>query len=100
MNIDTVIDGQNAVLTPHGSIDSSTSDILDAEIAKADPQGDMELRFDFSDVDYISSKCLRILVAAYRRNTSRLISVSNANPTVAEIFSISGLADLFNVNKA
>lgn len=97
MTIDTKIENGRGTLVPHGSIDSTTADQLDAAASAMDLATLEGLEMDFADVDYISSKCLRILLSLSRRLQGKKLSIFNVNTTVAEIFRLSGLSKMFDI---
>lgn len=95
MKIDTRLEDRMCTIVPFGSIDSTTADQLDATVAKLNLDELDEISFDFENVDYISSKCLRILVSLLKRTPGKKISLSNLNATVSDIINLSGLTPLF-----
>ena len=97
MTIDSKIENGRGILIPHGSIDSTTADSLESAASVFDLEALDGLTFDFSDVDYISSKCLRVLVSLNRKLQGKPITILGANETVLDIFKLSGLSKLFNV---
>lgn len=97
MTIETRIENGVGTVIPVGSIDSTTADQLDEAVAGFDFENLEALFFDFSGVDYISSKCLRILVSIRKKMGSKTITISGCNTTVADIFRLSGLAPLFDL---
>lgn len=97
MTIDTQLVDGVATISPKGSVDSSTADELDAAINQFDMNELSQITFNFSDVDYISSKGLRILIATYRKMQHKPVIVQNANEAVFDIFKISGLVDVFGL---
>ena len=57
-----------------------------------------QLVLDFSQVDYISSAGLRILLRLHKRMVERQgMRIVNANETVREVFSITGFVELFTI---
>lgn len=95
MDIEKLIENGQGILIPHGSIDSTTADQLDAAASEFDFEAIGGLTLDFADVDYISSKCLRILISLSKKLSGKQITILNVNATVAEIFRLSGLSKLF-----
>jgi anti-anti-sigma factor len=87
------------LLTPKGSIDVATSPALDKHLKDLIAAGDLRLVIDLSQVEYISSAGLRILLAAFkllRKNNGdmRLIGVVRS---VLNIFQIAGLDTAFPI---
>jgi len=82
------------VLTPVGRIDNSTTDALRNDLnthIAACRQGGDRLVLDFTEVDYISSVGLRVLMLAAKkaREQDGTIVVAALQPVVREIFEIS-----------
>ena len=79
-------------LAPIGRVDTITSPELEAAIVL---DGVEELVFDLSQVDYISSAGLRVLLSAQKKMASRSMKIANAKPAVKEVFDITGFSDIF-----
>ena len=74
-----------------GRLDTVTSEELKAKLEEADITGcDVEL--DFTNVEYISSAGLRLLVATQKKAaaTSHTMVVKNINRVVKEVFRVAG----------
>ena len=80
-----------------GKIDTVTAPALDRELQE-DCGAAQALVLDFSQVDYISSAGLRILLRLHKRMVERQgMRIIHANETVREVFSITGFVDLFTI---
>ena len=80
-----------------GKIDTVTAPALDRELLE-DCGAAQQLVLDFSQVDYISSAGLRILLRLHKRMVERQgMRIVNANETVREVFSITGFVELFTI---
>lgn len=80
-----------------GRLDTTTSPDLEQEL-NASLDGIGELNFDFSELEYISSAGLRVLLAAQKRmNTQGAMSISGVNDTIADIFEITGFSDILTI---
>lgn len=90
---------ENGILTitPIGRVDSATSDGLSAFMEQYFTPDIQKIIFDFSGVDFISSKGLRIIVTVYKSLNGREMEIVNANASVKEIFRISGFSKFINV---
>lgn len=97
MEIIKTQDNQKLTLALRGRLDTNTSPKLEAEL-KRSLSGITELEFDFSEVEYISSAGLRVLLAAQkvmkRQGTMVLRGVSDA---VMEVFEITGFVDILTI---
>ena len=87
-----------AVIAPQGRLDTVTSAELKERIAEYDFRG-RDVEFDFSNVDYISSAGLRLLVALQKQAKvdGHSMTVKNINAVVREVFRISGFDKAFTV---
>ena len=97
MNIEHKLDGKTLTVTPLGRLDSISSGDF-SDFLKEHFTDDMEaLVIDFSHVDFISSKGLRVIIAQYKELNGRTMSCTGANTAVKDVFRISGLAKTFGV---
>ena len=97
MTINKKSEGEMLTIKLSGRLDTNSSPALEAELKKS-VNGVKELIFDFSEVEYISSAGLRILLAAQkvmnRQGSMKLIGV---NADVMEVFEITGFSDILTI---
>ena len=98
MNIAKKVDGNALTLCLEGRLDTTTSPQLDEEIETA-LDGIRDLTMDFSELSYISSAGLRVLLRAQRKMNAcegkmRLIGVSD---TIMEIFEVTGFSEILTI---
>lgn len=97
MTINKISEGEKLTLVISGRLDTNSSPRLEAELRQS-VGGVTELVFDFSEVEYISSAGLRVLLAAQkvmnRQGSMKLIGVSDE---VMEVFEITGFADILTI---
>ncbi len=80
-----------------GRLDTTTAPQLEAELKTA-LDGVKELVFDISDLAYISSAGLRVLLTAQKAmNKQGKMVVSGANEAVMEIFEVTGFVDILTI---
>ena len=97
---DTVFEKQGNTLTvrPKGRLDTVSSPVLDREVQPyvADVQ---EIIFDFTDVDYISSGGLRVLLGLEQNLEQRggEVRVIHANSSVLKILDLVGFSEVVTV---
>ena len=61
-------------------------------------EGVEELVFDFSDLEYISSAGLRVLLTSYKKMAEQgTMKITNINDVIREIFEVTGFADIFTI---
>lgn len=97
MNVVKKLDGDKFELKVEGRLDTTTAPELDEEI-KVAIDDVKELVFDFSDLDYISSAGLRVLLSAQKiMNKQGEMKVTNVNETIMEIFEVTGFSDILTI---
>ena len=80
-----------------GRLDTITSNQLEAELKKVDKSVDL-LIFDFSELEYLTSVGIRIIVSAHKMmmRQGKLV-VRNLNEEVSEVLEVTGILDLLHV---
>ena len=97
LNIDKIIEDGKAVFVLGGRLDTTTAPVLDAAL-KESLAGVSELTLDFSEVGYISSAGLRVLLTAQKlMNTQGRMKITHVNEIVKEIFDISGFSRILTI---
>ena len=97
MTINKKSEGEKLTLTLSGRLDTNASPALEAEL-KHSVDGVKELIFDFSDVEYISSAGLRILLAAQKvMNRQGSMKLTGVSADVMEVFEITGFSDILTI---
>lgn len=82
----------------NGKLDTATSSEFGDTLEKImSSEKISEIRFDFSDLDYIASSGLRVLLAALKKVSSfgGAVHILNANDSVRNVFSITGFDTIF-----
>ena len=94
MEIKSVKEDAKLTLAPLGRVDTITAPELEAAVQL---DGVEELVFDLSEVDYISSAGLRVLLSSQKRMAGKSMLITGACPAVKEVFDITGFSDIFNI---
>lgn len=82
-----------------GRLDTTTAPQLEAEI-KDSINGITDLDVDFSDLSYISSAGLRVLLSAQKiMNKQGKMTIYNANADIMDVFEVTGFIDILNVEE-
>lgn len=90
-------DGSAMTIVLSGRLDTTTSPELEATI-KSDISQVTELFFDFTELEYISSAGLRVLLAAQKiMNKQGRMVIRHVNETVMEVFDITGFCDILTI---
>lgn len=98
MDITKNFNEKELTLSVKGRIDTITSKDLDKEIN--DEIGNFEsLILDFTDLEYISSSGLRVLIATQKKLKSENIPfvIKNVDDSVKEIFRMSGFDKILKI---
>lgn len=98
MNITKNYNEKELILSVEGRIDTITSADLDKEIN--DEMGNFNsLIMDFTNLEYISSAGLRVLIATQKKLKADNIPfvIKNVNDTVGEIFRMSGFNKILKI---
>lgn len=90
------------VVTPIGRLDSTTSPTLDERLAAIVAGGARRLVIDFSQVDYISSAGLRVMLVLAKKlkDGHGALALCGMPDPVREVFSLAGFLRLFAVETA
>ena len=80
-----------------GRLDTTTAPQLEGEL-RAAVKGIEELAFDLSQLDYISSAGLRVLLSAQKvMNRQGKMVIRNTKPEIMEVFDVTGFTDILNI---
>ena len=80
-----------------GRLDTSTAPQLEAEL-KASLDGVTKLDFDMTNLAYVSSAGLRVLLAAQKiMNRQGSMVIHNANEEIMEVFEVTGFNDILTI---
>ncbi len=94
MTIKQEKDGGKLTVALEGRLDTTTAPQLEAALRTA-VNDVTELSFDFSELEYISSAGLRVLLAAQKvMNKQGTMIIHNANSDLMDIFEVTGFVDV------
>lgn len=97
MTINKTQNGSELKLDLTGRLDTTTAPQLEAELKKS-IGGVENLILDFAELDYISSAGLRVLLSAQKvMNKQGKMVIRHVNETIAEVFEVTGFADILTV---
>lgn len=97
MTIEKMINGTELNIRLAGRMDTTTAPKLEAELKKS-ISGVELLILDFTDLEYLSSAGLRVLLSAQKvMNKQGQMIVRNVNETISEIFEVTGFADVLSI---
>lgn len=98
MEITKNYNGNELTLAIKGNVDTITSQELDEEIQEEIGKFD-SLTLDFTDLEYISSGGLRVLIATQKKLKPDNIPfvITNVNDNVSDIFRMSGFDKILKI---
>ncbi len=97
MTINVNKNGQKMTVAVVGRLDTTTAPQLESSL-KENLGDTTSLILDFAELEYISSAGLRVLLGAQKvMNKQGNMVVRNVTETVAEVFEITGFADILTV---
>jgi anti-anti-sigma factor len=87
------------IVRPQGRLDSTSSPAFDQEVAALLAAGERRLVVDFSDVEYISSAGLRVLLllAKQMRADKGSLALCGMGERVGQVFELAGFLPLFRI---
>jgi anti-sigma B factor antagonist len=92
-------DGRLVIVNPHQNLDTGTATETEQALLALVDQGSRRIVIDFTDVPYVSSAGLRVLLATAKllRTKGGELRVCALNAGVQEVFEISGFNTLLPV---
>ncbi|MBO4395760.1 MAG: STAS domain-containing protein [Eubacterium sp.] len=97
MTINKNKNGDELVYSLEGTLDTTTAPDLQKDLDES--MGDVRsIVFDFTDITYISSAGLRVLLHAHKfMNNKGGVKIININDIVQEVFEVTGFIDILNI---
>ncbi|MEG0329072.1 MAG: STAS domain-containing protein [Longicatena sp.] len=97
MEINKTLNKTELVITVSGRLDTTTAPDLEVELKSSLDNID-SLIMDFTDLDYISSAGLRVLLFAQKTmNKQGKMVIRHVNDTILEVLQITGFIDILTV---
>ena len=97
MTIEKKINGTEATLIVSGRIDTQTAPEVESELDAVLP-GIKELTFDMTNLEYVSSAGLRVILKAQKAmNTQGSMKLTGVNDNIMEVFDITGFLDILTI---
>lgn len=99
MNITKTVNENTVTLALSGRLDTVTQAELASELDQVLAPGKVNLVFDFSALDYISSAGLRVMLTAQKRVNAlgATLKIVGAKTEVKEIFEITGFNGIMTI---
>ena len=97
MTIEKKINNESAILIVSGRLDTQTAPELENELDSV-LAGLKELTFDFSNLEYVSSAGLRVILKAQKAmNAQGSMKLTGVNDSIMEVFDITGFLDILTI---
>jgi len=97
MTIQKTQNGKELTVAIEGRLDTTTAPELEAELLKSMPDAET-LTLDLTDLQYISSAGLRVLLSAHKAmNNKGGMKITHVNEIVREVFDVTGFTDILNI---
>jgi len=96
MNVTKTRNGDELIVKVDGRLDTMTSPDLEKELA---PETAATLILDFSDLEYISSAGLRVLLSSQKRMNAAggEMIVRGCGDAILDVFEVTGFADFLTI---
>ena len=88
------------ILSPTGRLDSHTAPGFEQEVLAAVAGGATRMLIDFSNVQYISSAGLRIVLIAAKKmkGAGGKLALCGLSDSIADVFKISGFSSILDIH--
>ena len=97
MTIEKKINGEEVTLIVSGRLDTQTAPELETEL-DAVLSGLKELTFDMTNLEYVSSAGLRVILKAQKAmNAQGSMKLIGVNDSIMEVFDITGFLDILTI---
>ena len=97
MTIEKKINNESAILIVSGRLDTQTAPELESEL-DAVLFGVKELTFDMTNLEYVSSAGLRVILKAQKAmNMQGSMKLTGVNDSIMEVFDITGFLDILTI---
>ena len=97
MTIEKKINSEAATLVVSGRLDTQTAPELEKELDST-LYGLKELVFDFTNLEYVSSAGLRVILKAQKAmNAQGSMKLTGVNESIMEVFEITGFLDILTI---
>ena len=97
MTVEKKINGAEVTLIVEGRVDTQTAPELELVLDEVLP-GIKELTFDMSNLDYVSSAGLRVILKAQKAMSAQgSMRLTNVNDNIMEVFDITGFIDILTI---
>lgn len=91
--------GNRVILRLEGRLDTSTSSILEKELSTTFDSSEANIAMDLTDLVYISSQGLRVLLSAHKKCVAKggELVLYNVSSVVGEVFEVTGFSSILTI---
>lgn len=100
MELSTTIDGTSATISLVGTLTVASAPSLEAAFEEL-PDGVVDVVLDLSELTYVASAGLRVLVSRnkWAMQNGGSMRLANPNDEVVEVLDVTGLVDIFEIER-
>jgi len=100
MEISEVRTDTHLRVSPSGRLDATTSPALQEKLLGLIEAGDRRMVIDFSELDYVSSAGLRVILIVAKRlkSTGGALALCCMKPHIKEVFDIAGFSAMLSIH--
>jgi anti-sigma B factor antagonist len=97
MNVIKNLEGTKLTVSVEGRLDTTTAPELEKQLNDS-IESATELILDFTNLEYISSAGLRVLLSAHKAMSKKgEMKICNINESVQEVFEVTGFDDILTI---
>lgn len=97
MTMEKTMTGTACTIALAGRLDTTTAPQLEKEFRAIAPDIS-QLTLDFSQLEYLSSAGLRVLLSAQKEMSKKDgLVIKNVNETIMEVFEVTGFSDILTI---
>ena len=98
MDIKTTIEGASATVALAGTLTVASAPNLEAAFSEL-PEGVNDITLDLTDLAYVASAGLRVIVAQDKKahQNGGLVRLANPNEEVMDVLDVTGLVDILEI---
>ncbi|MDR0628584.1 MAG: STAS domain-containing protein [Treponema sp.] len=90
--------GDTLILRINGKLSAATAEAFNAEVEEAIAESN-HIEMDFTEVSYMASAGLRVLIAAQKKLNAcdGALALRNVGEDILEVFEVTGLNEVFDI---
>ncbi|MDR1985807.1 MAG: STAS domain-containing protein [Treponema sp.] len=98
MEVTKIQAGDKLILKINGKLSAATAEAFNCEVEEAIAESS-RIEMDFTEVSYMASAGLRVLIAAQKKLNvcDGLLTLRNVREDVLEVFKLTGLDEVFDI---